>query len=48
MNVLSLENVSKDYGFKPLFQNVTIGVEELDKIGIIGAKLVAREERTLE
>ncbi|MEJ7698977.1 MAG: ABC-F family ATP-binding cassette domain-containing protein [Pyrinomonadaceae bacterium] len=37
MNVLSLENVSKDYGFKPLFQNVTIGVEELDKIGIIGA-----------
>ncbi|MDQ3374774.1 MAG: ABC-F family ATP-binding cassette domain-containing protein [Acidobacteriota bacterium] len=37
MNVLSLENVSKDYGFKPLFQNVTIGLEELDKIGIIGA-----------
>ncbi len=37
MNVLSLENVSKDYGFKPLFENVTIGLEELDKIGIIGA-----------
>ncbi len=37
MNVLSLENVSKDFGFKPLFQNVTIGLEEHDKIGIIGA-----------
>jgi len=37
MNVLSLENVSKDYGFKPLFQNVTIGLEERDKVGIIGA-----------
>jgi len=37
MNVLSLENVSKDYGFKPLFQNVTIGLEARDKIGIIGA-----------
>ncbi len=37
MNILSLENVSKNYGIKPLFENVTIGFEDSDKIGIIGA-----------
>jgi len=37
MNILSLENVSKNYGVKPLFDNVTIGLEDGDKIGIIGA-----------
>ncbi len=37
MNILSLENVSKNYGFKPLFEDVTLGLDENDKIGIIGA-----------
>ncbi len=37
MNILSLENVSKNFGVKPLFENVTIGLEANDKIGIIGA-----------
>ena len=37
MNILSLENVSKNYGFRPLFEGVTLGLEERDKIGIIGA-----------
>ena len=37
MNILSLENVSKNYGIKPLFENATFGIEERDKIGIIGA-----------
>ncbi len=37
MNIVSLENVSKNYGFKPLFENVTLGLGERDKIGIIGA-----------
>jgi ATP-binding cassette subfamily F protein uup len=37
MNILSLENVSKNYGIRPLFENVTIGLEDSDKIGIIGA-----------
>ncbi|MGI9054922.1 MAG: ABC-F family ATP-binding cassette domain-containing protein [Pyrinomonadaceae bacterium] len=37
MNILSLENVSKNYGIKPLFENVTLGFDEADKIGIIGA-----------
>lgn len=37
MNILSLENISKNYGFKPLFENVTLGFEDSDKVGIIGA-----------
>jgi ATP-binding cassette subfamily F protein uup len=37
MNILSLENVGKNYGVKPLFENATFGIEETDKIGIIGA-----------
>ncbi len=37
MNIVSLENVSKNYGFKPLFENVTLGLEDRDKVGIIGA-----------
>ena len=37
MNLVSLENVSKNFGFRPLFENVTLGLEEGDKIGIIGA-----------
>lgn len=37
MNIVSLENISKNFGFKPLFENVTLGLEDSDKIGIIGA-----------
>jgi ABC transport system ATP-binding/permease protein len=37
MNIISLENVSKNYGIKPLFENVNLGFEDSDKIGIIGA-----------
>jgi len=37
MNIVSLENISKNYGFRPLFENVTLGLEDRDKVGIIGA-----------
>src|SRR5829696_3325140 len=37
MNILSLENVSRNYGFRPLFENVTLGLEDRDRVGIIGA-----------
>jgi ATP-binding cassette subfamily F protein uup len=37
MNIISLENVSKTYGIEPLFENTTLGLEDRDKIGIIGA-----------
>ncbi len=36
MHLLSVENISKSYGMKLLFENVTFGVEDGDKIGIIG------------
>lgn len=36
MHLLSVENISKSYGEKLLFENVTFGVEDGDKIGIIG------------
>jgi ATP-binding cassette subfamily F protein uup len=37
MNIISLENVSKNFGFRPLFENTTLGLEDNDKVGIIGA-----------
>jgi ATP-binding cassette subfamily F protein uup len=37
MNILSLENVSKTYGLKPLFASVTFGLDESDRVGVIGA-----------
>ncbi|MGE0883486.1 MAG: ABC-F family ATP-binding cassette domain-containing protein [Blastocatellales bacterium] len=54
MNILSLENVSKTFGIKPLFSAVSFGLEESDKIGVIGAngsgkstllKVIAGEEQ---
>lgn len=36
MHLLSVENISKSYGEKTLFQEVSFGVEMGDKIGIIG------------
>ncbi|MFC4779248.1 ABC-F family ATP-binding cassette domain-containing protein [Paenibacillus sp. GCM10023252] len=36
MHLLSIENITKTYGEKLLFENVTFGVEDGDKIGIIG------------
>ena len=37
MNILSLENVSKNYGYRPLFESVTFGLDKADKVGVIGA-----------
>ena len=36
MNILSTENLSKSYGEKNLFSNVSFGIEDNDKIGLIG------------
>ena len=36
MNVLNLEHVSKVYGEKTIFDDVSFGIHEGDKIGIIG------------
>lgn len=36
MNILSVESLSKSYGTKTLFENITFGIEQAEKIGLIG------------
>ncbi len=36
MNLLSVENIAKGYGIKTLFSDISFGLEEGDKIGLIG------------
>ncbi|CAM4212794.1 ABC-F family ATP-binding cassette domain-containing protein [Paenibacillus macerans] len=36
MNILTVEHMTKTYGEKVLFQDVSFGMEENDKIGVIG------------
>ena len=36
MNLLNLENISKSYGEKELFKNINLGINEGNKIGLIG------------
>lgn len=36
MNLLSAENISKSYSEKQLFNNINLGINEGDKIGLIG------------
>ncbi len=36
MNLLTAENISKSYSEKILFENISLGVNEGDKIGVIG------------
>lgn len=35
MNLLSVENISKSYGLKVLFENVTFGLSEGDKVALV-------------
>lgn len=36
MNLITLENISKSYSEKILLNNVSLGINDGDKIGIIG------------
>lgn len=36
MNILNIENISKVYGEKVLFDNISLGINKGDKVGIIG------------
>jgi ATP-binding cassette subfamily F protein uup len=36
MIILSLENVGKNFGIRPLFEGVTFGLEDRDRVGLIG------------
>ncbi|GGG16907.1 putative ABC transporter, ATP-binding protein [Rhodococcoides trifolii] len=35
-NLINLENVSKSFGVKPLLENVSLGVQENERIGVVG------------
>jgi ATP-binding cassette subfamily F protein uup len=54
MNIISLEDVSKSYGVKPLFEGLTLGLDEGERVGLIGSngsgkstllRIVAGQER---
>ena len=36
MNILNVQNITKDLGDRMLFQNISFGIQDQDKIGIIG------------
>lgn len=36
MNILNMEHISKLYGDKQIFEDVSFGLQEGDKVGIIG------------
>lgn len=36
MNIISFEDVSKSYGIKPLFEGVTLGLDEGERVALIG------------
>ena len=57
MNVLNIEHVSKIFGDKKIFDDISYGIHDGDKIGIIGIngtgkstllKIIAGEEETDE
>ncbi|MCR4640535.1 MAG: ABC-F family ATP-binding cassette domain-containing protein [Lachnospiraceae bacterium] len=37
MNILNLENISKTYMSKPVLRDVCVGIDDADKIGVVGA-----------
>jgi ATP-binding cassette subfamily F protein uup len=37
MHILSLERVGKSYGLKPLFTDVSVGLDSKDRVGVVGA-----------
>ena len=54
MHILSIEAVSKNYGIRPLFENVSLGLASSDRIGVVGVngsgkttflRLIAGEEK---
>jgi ABC transport system ATP-binding/permease protein len=36
VHILSIESISKNYGLKPLFENVSLGFDSADRIGVVG------------
>ena len=53
MHILSVEAVSKDYGLRPILENVSLGLNSQDRVGVVGVngsgkttflRLIAGEE----
>src|SRR5882762_7241188 len=36
VHILSIEQVSKNYGLQPLFENVSLGLNSEDRVGVVG------------
>ena len=36
MHILSVEAVSKDYGLRPILENVSLGLDSDDRVGVVG------------
>jgi ATP-binding cassette subfamily F protein uup len=36
MHILSIEALSKSYGLRPLFENVSLGLDSEDRVGVVG------------
>src|SRR5919112_219900 len=36
MHILSVEAVSKDYGLRPILENVSLGLDSQDRVGVVG------------
>jgi ATP-binding cassette subfamily F protein uup len=36
MHILSVEAVSKDYGLRPILENVSLGLDSADRVGVVG------------
>jgi ATP-binding cassette subfamily F protein uup len=54
MHILSIEAISKNFGIKPLFENVSLGLDSIDRVGVVGVngsgkttllRLIAGEEK---
>lgn len=54
MHILSIEAISKNYGIRPLFENVSLGLDSSDRIGVVGVngsgkttflRIIAGEEK---
>ena len=54
MHILAIEAVSKNYGLRPLFENVSLGLNSSDRVGVVGVngsgkttllRLIAGEEK---
>jgi ABC transport system ATP-binding/permease protein len=54
MHILSVEAVSKDYGLRPILDNVSLGLDHADRVGVVGVngsgkttflRLIAGDER---